>query len=78
MAWAAASVAWADTTDAFSWVGSRDATVCPAVTVEPTDTSTAPIVPDVAKASPAWFTGATVPTESSVASTVLVRTTVVR
>ena len=60
---AEASVAWADTTVALRSATSRDASVCPAVTVWPTDTSTALTVPDTLKLRFAWLTGVIVPTE---------------
>ncbi len=73
-----ASVAWADTTAALRSATSRDANVCPSVTVWPTDTSTVLTVPDTLKLRFAWLTGVIVPTEVRVATTVPVPTAEVR
>jgi hypothetical protein len=85
LASALANVAWVDANEAcaeirvaFSAVSSSDARVWPAVTVWPTDTSTALTVPETLKFRLAWLTGVIVPTESRVATTVPVPATAVR
>ena len=78
VAWADANDAWVDSTLALRWATSREARVCPAVTVWPTAASTALTVPETLKARLACSTGAMVPTESRVAVTVPVPTTDVR
>ncbi len=78
LAWAVAMVDWAEVMSFCSGVGSRVATVWPAATVWPTVTGTVATVPDVPKSSSDWFTGATVPTELTVATAVPVLTVAVR